>query len=154
MIRIVLISYQVPRGRVSPYHSNNASIHPTQSSFTDETSRCALLQLGDILQSLPEVYILLIIHGGGEIWHCVEALRQSLDVSNTSASSLTSHPGILMKIRSLLICHAIGSRFMSNYTQMVCKGWDLREKRVIERAGSDIDFNFYQFRRLFIPFLM
>lgn len=116
-------------------------------SFTDGSRSSALLQLGDILQSLPEVYMLLVTRGGEEIRTRVQALRQSLKISvpsihdlfasEPSPSALEIYPRILMDLRSLLICHAIGLRITDYHMQDVAGHLEVRE--FIKQTSPHVD---------------
>lgn len=58
--------------------------------------------------AFPEAYLLMIILGGDELKARLQALFKSLKVSDPSVSTPESYPEILMKLKSLLICHASG----------------------------------------------
>lgn len=114
--------YQMPLGTKPFYHAINADIHPVCYSFSEETGRCALLQLGDILQTLPEAYMLLIILGGDETRTHMHRLCKFFKTSEPQASESTSqsYPKILIRFHSLLSCHAAGSGILYWYMD---NGW-------------------------------
>lgn len=105
----------MPLGTKSLYHAINANIHHIRHSFSEETGRCALLQLGDILQTLPEVYMLLIIHGGDDIRARMHALCKFFRTSAPPRSASQSYPNFLLQFHLLLTCHAAGSGIFFRY---------------------------------------
>lgn len=140
--------------------SLNVIVYFVLFSFTDGSESSALLQLGDILQSLPEVYMLLVTRGGEEIRTRVQALRQSLKISvpsihdlfasEPSPSVLEIYPRILMDLRSLLICHAIGLRITDYHMQDVAGHLEVRE--FIKQTSPHVDGG--RIRELFEPHLL
>lgn len=148
MIPTVLTSYRMPRGRMSPIIRSLQAL--IQYSFTEGTSRWAILQLGDILQSLPEVYILLITLGGDEIRNSVESLRQSLYVSGNSTNGHERYPGILMDLRSLLACHAAGLWLAS---EDLSYAWLSEVNEFIAQTAPFDNKDFREARELFEPYL-
>lgn len=83
----------------------------TRCSFDDETSRSsALLQLRDILQSLPDVYELMVTLGGDEARDRVQEIGLLLDTAPSQSTSELNNEAIT-NLLSILKCHALGHEF-------------------------------------------
>lgn len=136
-------------GRKLLQHSNNTCIHPICHSFADETDRCAILQLGDILQFLPELYMLLIILGGDQIRTRLLLLHEILLASAPPMSC------IFEQFRLLLVCHAAGLNLVSSYIQAGRGGWDCKVQKFVEGVAPYANIHdFHEARKHFVPFLM
>lgn len=104
--------------------------------------------------------MLLVTRGGEEIRTRVQALRQSLKISvpsihdlfasEPSPSALKNYPRILMDLRSLLICHAIGLRITDYHMQDVAGHLEVRE--FIKQTSPYVDGG--RIRELFEPHLL
>lgn len=88
----------------------NQLVHRMQlrlCSFDDERARSsALLQLGDILRSIPEFSALLSVLGEDVTRERVVQISQSLNTNPYSDTDLE----VLVMMRSLLECHSSGLR--------------------------------------------
>lgn len=102
--------------------------------LAEQAKSSALLQLVDILQTLPEVYMLMVF-GGDRIRARMRSVRQLVKLPDPTMSTLQTYPDIWMKLRSLLICHAAGLRLVSKYTQEVHAGWHPNAQQFIEQTG-------------------
>lgn len=80
----------------------------TRCSFDDETSRSsALLQLGDILQSHPDVYELIVNLGEDGARDRVQEIWRSVDTTPHWSASESSN-GAITHLLSILKCHTHG----------------------------------------------
>lgn len=70
--------------------------------------------LGNILQTLPQLYISFITLGGQHSRDRVHEIKQSLKKVQ-SASVSKSNPGVFMKMTLLLGCHADGLEFLASH---------------------------------------
>lgn len=149
------MSYLKLRGTMSSNHCLiDAHIYPTLRSFVDQTCKSALLQLGDIFQCLPEVYLLLFVFGGDQIRSSMQSLHVALNVYDASASTLKLYPKVLMDLLSLLMCHATGLNIVVYYTQDAGNAWHSEAWKFIRQIGpSDVKY-FDLTRELFMAYLL
>lgn len=120
---------------------------PYANSFAGEAGIPALQQLGDILQSPPEVYMSLILYGGDEIRARILSLFKSLE-------AISSYPGFFMKIRSLLTCHVTGLKLVSNCIQEDNALWDPQAQLFINQSCPSDVRDVIQAREILIPLLL
>lgn len=70
--------------------------------------------LGNILQTLPQIYISFITLGGHHSRDRVHEIKQSLKKVQ-STSICKSNPGVFMKMTLLLGCHTDGLEFLTSH---------------------------------------
>lgn len=150
-IRTFSISFQMPLGTKTPYRAINADIHSTRCSFAQETGRCALLQLGDILQTLPEVYMLLIVLGGDETRARLHTLCNFFRTSERLESTSEIYPNFLFQFHSLLSCHATGSSILSWYLH---NAWHSKIHKFISKTHPSYHNNFQDLLEDYMVFLL
>lgn len=105
-MRTIFMSYQMSRGRMSPYHPINAHTHPSQYSFADGTGGCAILELTSILETYPRrILPCLIAHNKYKPNNIVLTLCKAL------TDLAKPYPEVLSRLRLLLLCHVTGFKF-------------------------------------------
>lgn len=105
----VQLNYPVASGKLLDLSVHRVQL--TQCSFDDKTGRSsALLQLGDILQSHPVVYELMVTLGEDEARDRVQEIWLLLDTTPSKSTSEFNNEAIT-NLLSILKCHALGHEF-------------------------------------------
>lgn len=105
----------------------------TRYSFDDETGRSsALLQLGDTLQSIPEVYEVMINLGGHKKMDRVQEILNSVDTTPYGSASESNNEAIT-NLLSVLKFHTLGCEFHRFLLPV-------REKRHLDQSAQ-VDCN-------------
>lgn len=105
----VQLSYLTAPGRLA--NQLVCRLQLKRCSFDDETGRSsALLQLGDILQSHPVIYELMVTLGEDEARHRVQEIWLLLDIAPSKSTS-ESINGAITNLLSILKCHTLGCEF-------------------------------------------
>lgn len=98
-------------------------------NFDDDSDRdSSISHLGDILQSLPEVYKTMVTIGGTDTRYCISAVSEHIKRTTSTTISEFCHK-ILMKARSLLDCHPCG----------ILTFHCISEDESVFNAGSDVN---------------
>lgn len=128
-------------------------IRLTRCSFDDERSgSSALLQLGDTLQSIPEVYEVMITLGGHKAMNLFQEISRSIGTTPYGSASESNNAAVT-NLLSIMECHTLGFEFLrlllpkqdrfhleEKSVQMVWKKSQLYSIEEIERWGVSFQY--------------